>query len=339
MLLRRALFIGPVGAVAGAIAWYFSTESGLLAAAATATLLAAVTTLAGIAAGVLAGAPAKSGMVDRVTVAEGYEAALGATKYGSLTGKAKPSLDKFVDRVRHVNTAWSNLKSLIEKDTSGRLKAAIDAGADDVQSTAEQHEVLCDINALNDVRDALEKRLGRREVRRKEEVARRRRDRGDQIVPHEQRLALRVEVEQPHRVAPQRREHRLGAGAVAIAPAHHVPLPRRVAVEVHQHRRVQQRRPRVGGHVESFVVGRRERRRVLDDAQRRGEYVVVVHAPSKPADAASEALPPAARQALELLVKELPLKQAVSLAAALTHAPRNALYDAALALKASKASP
>ena len=40
------------------------------------------------------------------------------------------------------------------------LEAAIDAGADDVQSTAEQHEVLCDINALNDVRDALEKRLG-----------------------------------------------------------------------------------------------------------------------------------------------------------------------------------
>ena len=55
--------------------------------------------------------------------------------------------------------------------------------------------------------------------------------------------------------------------------------------------------------------------------------------------ATAQSLPPAARQALELLVKELPLKQAVSLAAALTHAPRNALYDAALALKASKASP
>ena len=78
------------------------------------------------------------------------------------------------------------------------------------------------------------------------------------------------------------------------------------------------------------------------EAQRRGEYVVVVHAPAKLHGAegtATQSLPPAARQALELLVKELPLKQAVSLAAALTHAPRNALYDAALALKASKASP
>ena len=78
------------------------------------------------------------------------------------------------------------------------------------------------------------------------------------------------------------------------------------------------------------------------EAQRRGEYVVVVHAPAKlngAEDTTMQSLPPAARQALELLVKELPLKQAVSLAAALTHAPRNALYEAALALKASQSSP
>jgi 16S rRNA (cytidine1402-2'-O)-methyltransferase len=62
----------------------------------------------------------------------------------------------------------------------------------------------------------------------------------------------------------------------------------------------------------------------------RGEFVVVLHA-LPPAAATDEALPPAALQTLQVLLEELPLKQAVALAARLSGAPRNALYAAALA--------
>jgi len=70
------------------------------------------------------------------------------------------------------------------------------------------------------------------------------------------------------------------------------------------------------------------------DAQRhKGEFVLVVHAkPAAPADAAT-ALPPAAEHLLQVLMAELPLKQAVSLAAEASGAPRNALYARALALR------
>lgn len=66
------------------------------------------------------------------------------------------------------------------------------------------------------------------------------------------------------------------------------------------------------------------------DAQRlRGEFAVVLHA-----------VPQAARaddgvRVLQLLMKELPLKTAVKLAADITGGNRNALYDAALQLKKS----
>ncbi|MFT7723081.1 MAG: 16S rRNA (cytidine(1402)-2'-O)-methyltransferase [Roseateles sp.] len=69
------------------------------------------------------------------------------------------------------------------------------------------------------------------------------------------------------------------------------------------------------------------------DAQRqRGEFVLVLHACSAPA-VADDALPAEALRVLALLAAELPLKQAVALAAQVSGAPRNRLYDAALALR------
>ncbi len=66
------------------------------------------------------------------------------------------------------------------------------------------------------------------------------------------------------------------------------------------------------------------------DANRsRGEFVLVLHA--QPAAAADGSA--AHDHTLQTLLAELPLKQAVALAAELTGAPRNALYERALALK------
>ncbi len=67
------------------------------------------------------------------------------------------------------------------------------------------------------------------------------------------------------------------------------------------------------------------------DANRsRGEFVLVVHAL---AATSSDAEPNGHDATLKVLLAELPLKQAVGLAAQLTGAPRNALYERALALK------
>ena len=65
------------------------------------------------------------------------------------------------------------------------------------------------------------------------------------------------------------------------------------------------------------------------DANRvRGEFVLVIHAvPAAPTDAE---LPPDALRALDVLLRDLPLKQAVALAAEISGAPRNALYALAL---------
>jgi 16S rRNA (cytidine1402-2'-O)-methyltransferase len=67
------------------------------------------------------------------------------------------------------------------------------------------------------------------------------------------------------------------------------------------------------------------------DAHRsRGEFVLVLHALVAPAEDSDT---PAFDSTLRTLLAALPLKQAVALAAELTGAPRNALYERALALK------
>ena len=74
-----------------------------------------------------------------------------------------------------------------------------------------------------------------------------------------------------------------------------------------------------------------------EDANRlRGEFVLVVHAmaPSTSADESAQH-----DSVLRTLLGELPLKQAVSLAATLTGAPRNALYARALELKDAGDAP
>ena len=69
------------------------------------------------------------------------------------------------------------------------------------------------------------------------------------------------------------------------------------------------------------------------DAHRaKGEFVLVLHA-LPPAAVSEEALDPATERTLRVLMRDLPLKQAVALAVDITGAPRNTLYTRALALR------
>ena len=73
-----------------------------------------------------------------------------------------------------------------------------------------------------------------------------------------------------------------------------------------------------------------------DSNRSRGEFVLVVHGAPQ-----AEATPgPQAHDAtLHVLLADLPLKQAVALAVALTGAPRNSLYERALVLKREAGDP
>ncbi|MCG3188388.1 MAG: Ribosomal RNA small subunit methyltransferase I [Burkholderiaceae bacterium] len=65
----------------------------------------------------------------------------------------------------------------------------------------------------------------------------------------------------------------------------------------------------------------------VDPKRTRGEFVLVLHAT---ADAAAADTDATGQRVLDLLLTELPLKQAVSLAARISGASRNALYESAL---------
>ena len=75
-----------------------------------------------------------------------------------------------------------------------------------------------------------------------------------------------------------------------------------------------------------------------DSHRERGEFVLVLHALPAPA-AHAEDLPPSTLHTLRVLMRELPLKQAVALAAEVSGAPRNTLYARALAERALDATP
>ncbi len=66
-----------------------------------------------------------------------------------------------------------------------------------------------------------------------------------------------------------------------------------------------------------------------DPNRGRGEFVLVLHALAQ-ADAGDAALPSALDRLLDVLARELPLKQAVALATEISGAPRNAVYARAL---------
>ncbi len=65
----------------------------------------------------------------------------------------------------------------------------------------------------------------------------------------------------------------------------------------------------------------------------RGEFVLVLHPRAQPATGDTQG-----QRVLELLLPELPVKTAVRLAAEITGAPRNALYETALKLKQGDAA-
>lgn len=69
-----------------------------------------------------------------------------------------------------------------------------------------------------------------------------------------------------------------------------------------------------------------------DSNNQRGEFVVIVEAMLSVEE---QAIDPQAQRTLECLLAELPLKQAVKLAAEITGAKKNALYELALTLKSN----
>lgn len=71
-----------------------------------------------------------------------------------------------------------------------------------------------------------------------------------------------------------------------------------------------------------------------ENAQRtRGEFALVIHPLEEAPAGDGDKLDPKSLQALKSLLPHMPLKAAVKLCAELTGAPRNALYDAALAMR------
>ncbi len=130
--------------------------------------------------------------------------------------------------------------------------------------------------------------------------------------------ATTVLFEAPHRIAP------LAAALAGAMPARRVTLARELTKQFET--------------VHTAPAAALPAWLAADAHRLRGEFVLVLHA-QPPASAATHALPPTASRALRVLLRELPLAQAVSLAAEIGEAPRKALYAQALAWRAEDDTP
>lgn len=72
-----------------------------------------------------------------------------------------------------------------------------------------------------------------------------------------------------------------------------------------------------------------------DPDQQRGEFVILVHGSEVNQDESRET----AKSCLDIMLAELPLKQAVSITSKITGAPKNVIYDMALAMQAKREKP
>ena len=118
-----------------------------------------------------------------------------------------------------------------------------------------------------------------------------------------------VLFEAPHRI------ESLAAGLAAVAPQRRLTVGRELTKQFET--------------VVTLPAGEAPAWLAADANRVRGEFVLVLHAEPRTA-AADERLSPAADHTLAVLQRELPLKQAVALAAEISGAPRNALYQRAL---------
>ena len=130
--------------------------------------------------------------------------------------------------------------------------------------------------------------------------------------------ACQVLFEAPHRI------EALAAGLAEHAPARRVTLCRELTKQFESIVTL------AAAELPAWLAG---------DAHRsRGEFVLVLHAlPAAVVVAGAAGLSAEAERLLGPLLRDLPLKQAVALAAELSGAPRNALYERALALKQAEA--
>lgn len=120
--------------------------------------------------------------------------------------------------------------------------------------------------------------------------------------------------EAPHRIA------ELAAALAAAAPQRRVTLARELTKQFE--------------NIATMAAQALPAWLAADRHRERGEFVLVLHAqPAAPADA--DAIPADALRTLAVLLRELPLKQAVALTAELSGTPRNALYRRALADRGS----